>query len=419
MNQPKIDFRPLRPAVASDQATSLDLLVTITPPPQSQEAQESQRPPLNLALVIDRSGSMSGSKLSHARKAARFLASELTARDRLAIVSFDDEIKVVIPSQPVRDPQPLIAAINTIESGGLTALFDGWLAGAMQVAEHLNPSALNRVLLLSDGHANQGLTDQAEIAEKVAGLSQRGVSTSAFGLGLDFDEDLMGAIATAGDGTLAHIESPQQLKDLYASELQGLATTIGRKVSLGVRAKNGAEVVDVLNDLPVTDYGNHQLPSLRLGQELNVAVRLQLPAWSANQEICSVRLAWDAPGESLRSTLIEHLTLPVMSAAEVMGLEADEKVIEEFTVLQANRSRRQAIEQLDDGDYQAAESRLDMVYADLSSLKPSHRLKRELQLVNEKKAMLKTNRNRARKGLRRESLRSSLDVWEADESKES
>ncbi|KZR64531.1 hypothetical protein [Prochlorococcus sp. MIT 1303] len=116
----------------------------------------------------------------------------------------------------------------------------------------------------------------------MAGLSQRGVSTSAFGLGLDFDEDLMGAIATAGDGTLAHIESPQQLKDLYASELQGLATTIGHKVSLGVRAKNGAEVVDVLNDLPVTDYGNHQLPSLRLGQELNVAVRLQLPAWSAN-----------------------------------------------------------------------------------------------------------------------------------------
>ena len=289
----------------------------------------------------------------------------------------------------------------------------------MQVAEHLNPSALNRVLLLSDGHVNQGLTDQEEIAEKVAGLSQRGVSTSAFGLGLDFDEDLMGAIATAGDGTLAHIESPQQLKDLYASELQGLATTIGRKVSLGVRAKNGAEVVDVLNDLPVTDYGNHQLPSLRLGQELNVAVRLQLPAWSANQEICSVRLAWDAPGESLRSTLVEHLTLPVMSAAEVMGLEADEKVIEEFTVLQANRSRRQAIEQLDDGDYQAAEGTLGKVYASLSSLKPSHRLKRELQLINEKKAMLKTNRNRTRKGLRREALRSGLHVWEADESKES
>ncbi|MFL0758827.1 MAG: VWA domain-containing protein [Prochlorococcus sp.] len=419
MNQPRISFRPLRPAVASDQPTSLDLLVTITSPPPPEDVQSKQRPPLNLALVIDRSGSMSGAKLSNARKAACFLAGELTARDRLAIVSFDDEIRVVVPSQPVRDPQPFIAAINTITSGGCTALFDGWLAGAMQVAEHLNPAALNRVLLLSDGQANEGLTDQDEIAEKVAGLGQRGVSTSAFGLGLDFDEDLMAAIATAGDGTLAHIESPQQLEDLYASELEGLATTIGRRVSLGIRAKHGAEVVDVVNDLTLTDFGNHQLANLRLGQELNVAVHLQLPAWRANQEICSVRLAWDQPGADMRSSLIEQLTLPVMPAAEVNELETDQAVIEEFSVLKANRSRRQALEELDDGDYQAAESRLDMVYADLSSLKPSHRLKRELLLINEKKAMLKTNRNRTRKGLRSESLRSSLDVWEADESKQS
>jgi Ca-activated chloride channel family protein len=108
-----------------------------------------------------------------------------------------------------------------------------------------------------------------------------------------------------------------------------------------------------------------------------------------------------------------------MPAAEVNELETDQAVIEEFAVLKANRSRRQALEELDDGDYQAAEGTLGNVYASLSSLKPSHRLKRELQLINEKKAMLKTNRNRTRKGLRRESLRSSLDVWEADESKQS
>ncbi len=414
MNQPRISFRPLRPAVASDQPTSLDLLVTITSPPPPEDVQSKQRPPLNLALVIDRSGSMSGAKLSNARKAACFLAGELTARDRLAVVSFDDEIRVVVPSQPVRDPQPFIAAINTITSGGCTALFDGWLAGAMQVAEHLNPAALNRVLLLSDGQANDGLTDQDEIAEKVAGLGQRGVSTSAFGLGLDFDEDLMAAIATAGDGSMAHIESPQQLEDLYASELQGLATTIGRRVSLGIRAKHGAELVDVVNDLTLTDFGNHQLANLRQGQELNVAMRLQLPAWRANQEICSVRLAWDQPGADSRSSLVEQLVLPVKPAAEVNELESDQAVIEEFAVLKANRSRRQALEELDQDDYQAAESRLNMVHADLSCLKPSKRRDRELHLIKAKQALLKTDHNRARKGLRRESLRSSLDVWDAE-----
>ena len=99
----------------------------------------------------------------------------------------------------------------------------------------------------------------------MAGLTQRGISTSAFGLGRSFDEDLMGAIATAGDGTLAQIESPQQLADLYASELSGLASTVGSKVSLGIRAQQGAELVDVLNDLPPTTAGNLQLPNLRWG----------------------------------------------------------------------------------------------------------------------------------------------------------
>ncbi|MDM7954609.1 MAG: VWA domain-containing protein [Cyanobium sp. CZS 25K] len=414
MTQPTLRFRPLRPAVAGDAASTLDLLISITTPPPPDGANR-QRPPLNLALVIDRSGSMSGTKLSYARKAARFLAGQLTAADRLAIATFDSDIDVLVPSRPAGDPQAFIAAINTIHSGGCTALFDGWLAGAQQVAEHLDPLALNRVLLLSDGQANEGLTNQGAIAEKVAGLTQRGISTSAFGLGAGFDEDLMGAIATAGDGTLAHIESPEQLADLYASELQGLANTVGRKVSIGIRAKNGAELLDLLNDLPPTSAGNHQLPSLRLGQELNVGVRLQLPAWLPNQEICSVRLAWDAPGSGQRLKLIEHLTLPVKPAEDLGQMTPDETVAEEFAVLQSNRSRRKALEELDRGDLLAAEATLGASAAFLQCLSPSERTVRELQLLESKQALLKTDRNRARKGLRRESLRSSLDVWEHDD----
>ena len=97
------------------------------------------------------------------------------------------------------------------------------------MAQQLDPTELSRVLLLSDGQANEGLTNAGTIAAKVEGLTQRGIRTSAFGLGSGFDEDLMGAIAAAGDGTLAQIEPPKQLADLYATEVQGLASTIGRK----------------------------------------------------------------------------------------------------------------------------------------------------------------------------------------------
>jgi Ca-activated chloride channel homolog len=408
---PSLHFRPLRPAVAADGPTTLDLLVTVRlpdPPPSSSK----QRPGLNLALVIDRSGSMAGSKLSHARKAARFLAGELTERDRLAIVTFDDEVQVLVPSQPVRDPLLFISAINTIDAGGCTALFDGWLAGATQVANQLDPQGLNRVLLLSDGQANEGLTDAGAIAAKVEGLTQRGISTSAFGLGSGFDEDLMGAVAAAGDGTLAQIESPKQLADLYASELQGLASTVGRKVSLGIRAKHGAELVDVLNDLPQTTAGNFQLPNLRYGQELGVGLRLKLPAWIPNQTIASVRLAWDAPDAEGRQELIEQLTLPVKPQAELDGLDVDPAVAEQLALLQANRERRLAIEELDRGDLQAAIGSLVAIDARLAALPQSEGVQRERRLLAEKPALMHQDRNLSRKRLRNESLRSSLNVWE-------
>jgi Ca-activated chloride channel family protein len=415
MTQPTLRFRPLRPAVASDRPSRLDLLLTITPPALEAESQRQQRPPLNLALVIDRSGSMSGTKLSYARKAARFLAGELTTRDRLAIVSFDDEVKVVVPSTPVTDPLPFIAAINRIHSGGCTALFDGWLAGATQVAEHLDPTQINRVLLLSDGQANEGLTDQEQIATKVAGLTQRGISTSAFGLGADFDEDLMGAMAAAGDGTLAHIETPSQLADLYASELQGLATTFGRRVSIGLRGKNGAEVVDLLNDLKPTGAVNHQLPNLRAGQELNVGVQLKLPTWIPNQEILSVRLAWDAPGASERQTLIEHLQLPVMESEEIKQLDPDEAVAEQLALFKANRERRRVITELDRGDHDTASLSLRNLRDNLLKMPASPRITRERDLLGEKLALLKSDPKRGRKNLSKESQRSSLNVWESDD----
>jgi len=415
MTQPTLRFRPLRPAVACDRPSRLDLLLTITSPALDVDPQRQKRPPLNLALVIDRSGSMSGSKLSYARKAARFLAGELTSRDRLAIVSFDEEVKVVVPSTPVTDPLPFIAAINRIHSGGCTALFDGWLAGATQVAEHLDPTQLNRVLLLSDGQANEGLTNQGEIADKVAGLTQRGISTSAFGLGNDFDEDLMGAMAAAGDGTLAHIKTPSQLADLYASELQGLATTIGRRVSIGLRGKRGAEVVDLLNDLKPTGAGNHQLPNLRAGQELNVGVQLKLPAWIPNEEILSVRLAWEAPGSGDRQSLIEHLRLPVMENAELMQLDPDEAVAEQLALFQANRERRRVITELDRGDVGSARLSLRNLRHSLLKMPASPRISRELNLLGEKLALLKSDPKRGRKNLSKESQRSSLNVWEIDD----
>ena len=164
----------------------------------------------------------------------------------------------------------------------------------------------------------------------------------------------MGAIASGGEGTLAFIDDPKQLEDLYANELSGLANTAAQRLSLGIRTRNGAELNDVLNDLPQTAFGNWQLPNLRFGQELHVAVRIQLPAWAANAEIASLRLAWEQPGKSERHNRVEKLSLPVMAADEIAEMAVDSVVAEQFDLLQANRDRQGAIAALDADDLEAA-----------------------------------------------------------------
>ena len=413
---PALRFRSLRPAVAGDQSSQLDLLISVMAPPAPLTS--NKRPPLNLALVIDRSGSMDGTSLSQARKAARFLARELTPDDRLAIVCFDHEADVLVSSRPVDDPELFVRAINTIQARGLTDLQLGWVTGAMQVAEQLNPSAVNRVLLLSDGHTNAGITEPELMAKQVAGLSSRGVSTSAFGLGDGFDEDLMGAIASSGDGTLAFINNPDQLADLYANELKGLANTAAHRISLGIRGRNGAELRDGLNDLPQTAYGNWKLPNLRFGHDLHVAVRIELPAWKANTSIASIRLAWEQPGSSERRSQLEMLSLPVLAMAELSDMAVDPLVAEQFALLQANRDRQGAIAALDADDLESAEQSLTAIDHSLASMPISEAIVAERHALTQRRAMLRTDRNRSRKSLRRDMLRSSLNVWDENQTAE-
>lgn len=184
---------------------------------------------------------------------------------------------------------------------------------------------------------------------------------------------------------------------------------------LGIRTRNGAELIDVLNDLPQTAFGNWQLPNLRFGQELHVAVRIQLPAWEANAEIASLRLAWEQPGESERHSTVELLSLPVMPAAEIADMAVDPVVAEQFVLLQANRDRQQAIAALDADDLEAAEQCLISIDENLAAMPCSAAINTERHALQQRRSMLHMDRNLSRKSLRREALRSSVNVWEQNE----
>lgn len=349
--RPQIDWSPMHGAIAQNQPTTLDVLIRITPP---QRERSTDRAPLNLGLVIDRSGSMHGAKLEAAKQAACYAVEQLLPCDRISVTLFDTQVETLVMSTLATDKAAILAKIRNIRDGSSTALHAGWVQGGMQVSHYLNPEHINRVLLLSDGLANVGETNPDAIANDVHGLAQRGIATTTLGLGDDYSEDLLESMARSGDGNFYHIQSPSQLPDIFQTELQGLLSTIGHHVSLGIEPQAGVTIMDILNDFDKTPSGRLKLPNLVMGNVINIVLRLRIPAQAATTNLCQVRLAWNDLDCPERQTEWSTLTLPVVSLAQLNDFPANSEVQEQVAILMAARARQEAIHKADQGDLAGA-----------------------------------------------------------------
>ena len=257
-------FRPQREALLSGHTNRLNVLLQA----QAPDAPESVavRKPLNLSLVIDRSGSMQGRPLDEAKRCANMIINNLGPTDRASIVVYDNVVDVLVPNRRVDDPLHFIQAIRSIDDGGSTALHSGWLRGAEQAALSQSGEFVSRVLLLSDGQANAGLTDIDQLASQCANVAEEGVTTSTYGLGHHFNEDLMVAMARAGLGQGYYGESAEDLEDPFREEFDLLTSLCARRLRLALHAEDGVQVnIENLYDRDPT--GRWKLPDLAYGGE--------------------------------------------------------------------------------------------------------------------------------------------------------
>jgi Ca-activated chloride channel family protein len=271
-------------------------------------------PALNLALAIDVSGSMAGDKIDAARRAARAVAEALTERDRLSIIAFDSTAELLLDARPM-DRAGRAAAITAIaglaERGG-TNLFDGWLLAAERVAVAMAaaPQASHRVLLLSDGQANEGVTEREEIARHAGALLERGVVTSALGIGNGYDEELLGAIAEAGGGNLHDAEHAPEIGEVVLGELQAGRAALVERVTLRVTvpANLRAEVVGAWAHAALPGVIEVMVGSLMPEQTKRVVFRLHCPSGAPGTAILlGVSAGGASPdgGDAIDARLVE------------------------------------------------------------------------------------------------------------------
>jgi Ca-activated chloride channel family protein len=260
---------------------------------------ERPRPPVNLAIVLDRSGSMSGDKLRVAKTAVEEAIGRLQPEDRFSVVVYDDRVDVVIESTTASAEarRGAVDRLRTIEARGSTNLGEGWLRGCEQVAGHL-ATGVNRVLLLTDGLANVGMTDADELAHHAGELRARGVSTSTFGVGNDFDERLVQAIADAGGGHFYYIADAPQIRDAITSEVGETLEVVARDVSLEITARDSLRV-EPISPYPVATAGQRTIVSLGdlvSEQVVEVVLRLSFPYGQLGRDTGAIVALTDRDG---------------------------------------------------------------------------------------------------------------------------
>jgi Ca-activated chloride channel family protein len=335
--------------------TETHVAITITPPP----ALEDLRPPMSLALVIDRSGSMTGVPLERAKAAARKAIAQLAPYDHFAVIAYSTDAETIAPMrQATAEARHLaIEAIGAISADGGTNISQGLTLGATAItaAGH----SAGHVILISDGKANEGIHDRSGLVDLAAATAAAGTSITSIGVGLDFDERTMAAIAVSGGGRYYFVEDMTRLPDMIAGELYRLGNTRVTNVELTIEPAPGVDVLEAYGYRLIRQGAAVHVP-VNLQGRATVMVRVRATALETGpRSLGAVRLSWRPRGGARTEVAAVAIPVEVTHDPAAVAAHRDLDIVRQVEELETARALEQAAEAYERGDQVQAAGILD------------------------------------------------------------
>jgi len=348
------------PCIPSGRARKVHALVRIETWP---EEGGPGRKPLNVALVIDRSGSMAGEKLARTKEAALALIENLTPFDVLSVVSYGDTAEVHRAPAPVANKAEAREAVLSVNPYGDTNLSGGWLKGLSLLAEREGDEYIHRLILLTDGRANRGVIERDALIEIARQYNERAIATTSIGFGKDFDEALLVDVAREGGGSFHYVSKPDEAASAFLEEFGELSRVFGQNLEVSVGPAPGAEAPEMLTELPVREEGG--LPMVVLGdirecdrKHVLIACAVGEDIEPGETELASVRVRYDAVRGKIGPRLHVLSAGVTVTPAGTELPPRDPEVEKEIALREIARAKREARERLEAGDAEGARGRL-------------------------------------------------------------
>ena len=315
---------------------------------------EKKRAAVNVAIVLDRSGSMQGDKIKKAKEAAISAVDRLASQDIVSVITYDSNVQVLVPATKATDKAAIKEKIASITIGGNTALFAGVSKGAAEVRKFLDEEKVNRIILLSDGLANVGPSSPGELGALGVSLMKDQIAVSTLGLGLGYNEDLMMKLALKSGGNHVFIENASELADIFNKEFDDVMSVVAQNVRIKIQVPEGIRPVRVLgNDADINGQNvETKLAQIYSEQDRFILLELELPAGEVGQkmDISNVTVSYRNMKLQADDVLTGKTAIEFCKTEKEYQASMNRVVLEDVVAMVANEQSKMATVYLDNGD---------------------------------------------------------------------